>query len=188
MGHNMRMSLTEYVNTTLTIRIVPLTLSPLWVIVLVRLRTFTFWMCESFILTVSSGNWQFFYNFRSSPSTIWQQHLTSVFSSHLKSKVGNILTKTVTLRINLNIDGSPTDSEEHTHPSHSQTSRVLTSSLCLKVDTHHVPLRQPNDLDGTLNEDTTDKILQSALTIITVIVPLTLSPLWLLLLVRLTLT
>ncbi len=55
------------------------------------------------------------------------------FSSHLKSKVGHILTKVVTLRINLNINGASTDSptpserlhflsRSHTHPSHSQTS------------------------------------------------------------------
>jgi hypothetical protein len=57
----------------------------------------------------------------------------TVFSSMLKSRVGNILTKTVTLRINLNIDGSSIVSKSHTHPSHSQTSRLLTSCLSLGV-------------------------------------------------------
>jgi hypothetical protein len=38
-----------------------------------------------------------------------------------------------TLRINLNIDGVPITSRTHTHPSHSQTSRLLTSSLSLGV-------------------------------------------------------
>ena len=33
------------------------------------------------------------------------------------------------LRNNLNIDGAPIVSKSHTHPSHSQTSRLLTSSL-----------------------------------------------------------
>jgi hypothetical protein len=56
-----------------------------------------------------------------------------VFSSHLKSKVDNILVKAAVLRINLNIDGSPVASKSHTHPSHSQTSRLLTSSLFLGV-------------------------------------------------------
>jgi hypothetical protein len=56
-----------------------------------------------------------------------------VFSSHLKSKIGNILPKTVTLRIILNIDGVPVTSRSHTHPSHSQISRLLTSSLSLGV-------------------------------------------------------
>ena len=57
----------------------------------------------------------------------------SVFSSQIKLKVGNILTKVATLWITLNIDGSPMDSKSHTHPSHSQTSRLLTSSLSLGV-------------------------------------------------------
>ena len=55
------------------------------------------------------------------------------FSSQLKSKVGNILAKAAALRINLNIDGAPIASKSHTHPSHSQTSRLLTSSLSLGV-------------------------------------------------------
>jgi hypothetical protein len=63
-----------------------------------------------------------------------QFHLhLSVFSSHLKSKVGNILAKAASLRITLNIDGTPIASKSHVHPSHSQTSRVLTSSLSLGV-------------------------------------------------------
>ena len=57
----------------------------------------------------------------------------AVFSSILKSRVGNILAKAATLRINLNLDGVPIASKSHTHPSHSQTSRWLTSSLSLGV-------------------------------------------------------
>jgi len=54
-------------------------------------------------------------------STSDQFHLhLSVFSSHLKSKVGNILAKAASLRITLNIDGTPIASKSHTHPSHSQ--------------------------------------------------------------------
>ena len=56
-----------------------------------------------------------------------------LFSSMFKSRVGNILTKGTDLRINLNIDGSKITSKSHTHPSHSQTSRLLTSSLSLGV-------------------------------------------------------
>jgi hypothetical protein len=37
------------------------------------------------------------------------------------------------LRINLHLDGAPITSKSHTHPSHSQTSRLLTSSLSLGV-------------------------------------------------------
>ena len=54
-------------------------------------------------------------------------------SSVLKSRVGNILDKAAVLRINLNLDGAPIASKSHTHPSHSQTSRLLTSSLSLGV-------------------------------------------------------
>ena len=54
-------------------------------------------------------------------------------SSQLKSRVGLALTKAAALRINLNIDGAPIISRTHTHPSHSQTSRLLTSSLSLGV-------------------------------------------------------
>jgi hypothetical protein len=57
----------------------------------------------------------------------------TAFSSQLKSKVGNILAKAAALRVNLNIDGAPIASRSHTHPSHSQTSRLLTSSLSLGV-------------------------------------------------------
>ena len=43
------------------------------------------------------------------------------------------LTKVTSLRTTLNLDGSPIISKSHTHPSHSQTSRLLTSSLSLGV-------------------------------------------------------
>ena len=55
------------------------------------------------------------------------------FSQQLKSKVGLALAKAAALRIDLNLDGSPVASKSHTHPSHSQTSRLLTSSLSLGV-------------------------------------------------------
>jgi hypothetical protein len=55
--------------------------------------------------------------------------LRTVFSSQIKSKVGNILTKAETMRIILNLDVAPITSTSHTHPSHSQTSSLLTSSL-----------------------------------------------------------
>jgi hypothetical protein len=51
------------------------------------------------------------------------------FSATLKAKVGSTLAKAAALRISLNIDGAPITSRTHTHPSHSQTSRLLTSSL-----------------------------------------------------------
>ena len=57
----------------------------------------------------------------------------AAFASHLKRRVGLALAKAAALRINLNIDGAPIISRTHTHPSHSQTSRLLTSSLSLGV-------------------------------------------------------
>jgi hypothetical protein len=57
----------------------------------------------------------------------------AAFSSMLKSRVSSILDKAEALRINQNLDGTPITSKSHTHPSHSQTSRLLTSSLSLGV-------------------------------------------------------
>jgi hypothetical protein len=57
----------------------------------------------------------------------------AAFSSMLKSRVSSILAKAAALRINLNLDGAPITSKSHTHLSHSQTSRLLTSSLSLGV-------------------------------------------------------
>jgi hypothetical protein len=59
--------------------------------------------------------------------------LLTVFSTTLKVKVGSTLVKTENLRITLNIDGSSITSRTHTHPSHSQTSRLLNSSISLGV-------------------------------------------------------
>jgi hypothetical protein len=61
-----------------------------------------------------------------------------VFSSQLRSKVGNILVKVAALRITLNVDTTPVSSRSHTHPSHSQTARLLTSSMSLGITVPHV--------------------------------------------------
>jgi hypothetical protein len=53
----------------------------------------------------------------------------ATFSSHLRSKCGSIHAKTAALRITLKIDGPPIVSQTHTHPSHSETSRLLTPLL-----------------------------------------------------------
>ncbi len=67
----------------------------------------------------------------------------AAFSAMLKSKCGSILAKASALRINLNLDGTPIASNSHTHPSHSQTSRLLTSSLSLGV-----PVPRPTQCMG----------------------------------------
>ena len=72
------------------------------------------------------------------PTILRFKNVVVYFPSHgflfmLKAKCGNILAKAAALRINLNLDGAPITSKSHTHPSHSQTSRLLTSSLSLGV-------------------------------------------------------
>ena len=57
----------------------------------------------------------------------------AAFLAQLKSKIGSSLVKEAPMRVNLNIDGAPITSRSHTHPSHSQVSRLLTSSLSLGV-------------------------------------------------------
>jgi hypothetical protein len=57
----------------------------------------------------------------------------AAFSSMLKSRVSSILAQAAALRINLNLNGESITSKSHTRPSHSQTSRLLTSSLSLGV-------------------------------------------------------
>ena len=71
---------------------------------------------------------------QSAQTTSGMFHLRrAAFSSGLKNKVVLTLPKAATLRININLDGAPIASKSHTHPSHSQTSRLLTSSLSLGV-------------------------------------------------------
>ena len=57
----------------------------------------------------------------------------AAFLGQLKAKIGSSLAKAAALCVNLNIDGTPITSHSHTHPSHSQVSRLLTSSLSLGV-------------------------------------------------------
>jgi hypothetical protein len=57
----------------------------------------------------------------------------ATFLNQFKSKCGLLLVKTAPLRVTLNLDGAPIVSNSHTHPSHSQTSWLLTSSLSLGV-------------------------------------------------------
>ncbi len=77
------------------------------------------------------------FNLSNLPVDIGQFHFRhTVFPSHLRAKIVNILGKE-SLRITLNIDGAPIVSRSNTHPSHSQTSRLLTSSLSLGVPVPH---------------------------------------------------
>jgi hypothetical protein len=66
--------------------------------------------------------------------------LHSAFSSQFKSKVGIILTKDVTLRVNLNLDGFPSTSRAYTHPSHSETTRLNLVSIFRCYSPPHNPV------------------------------------------------
>jgi hypothetical protein len=133
----MRFPLTRLENITWTIITIPLTLSPLCRLLLVRLGDYivlllflqvhreTGRFCEASGVHLAQSNRDQFH------------YLRVAFSSQLKSKIGNIVAKAAALRIILNIDGTPVTSRSHTHPSHCQTSRPLTSSLSLGVPVPH---------------------------------------------------
>ena len=120
----MRQYLTDYNNRpSHTIAFMPTIVSP---------SVSTQRICVPSIFTDSSGNWPFSCRGVQLVQSTFHVHRVA-FSSQLKSKVGHILTKAAALRIMLNIDGSPIASRSHTHPSHTQNSRLLTSSLSLGV-------------------------------------------------------
>ena len=142
----MSLLLTKSYNTVLIITIVPLTLSPLCLLLLVRLGKTS----QSFLIQIPYGRLHcefvcllFLRAHRktdrflaASRIQLAQSHFhfrRAAFSSQLKSKVGNILAKAAALRIMLNIDGAHIASRSHTHPSHTENSRLLTSSLSLGV-------------------------------------------------------
>ena len=68
---------------------------------------------------------------QSNPGTF--HYKRAAFLRQLKSKIDSSLAKAASMRVNLNIDGAPITSRSYTHPSHSQESRLLTSSLSLGV-------------------------------------------------------
>ncbi len=127
--------LIKYANIVLTTTITPLTLYPLYRLLLVRLglhnefvrllflqahRETDHFFTSSGVLSAESDRGFCHYH-------------RSAFSTQIKRKVGLSLPKTVVLRITLNLDGEPIISKSHTHPSHSQTSRLLTTSLSLGI-------------------------------------------------------
>jgi len=125
----MRLPLTKSSN----IIIVPLRLFPLCLLLLVPLVACTVSLCSFYFCKAHRETDRFFAASRVQLAQSNFHYRRAAFSSQLKSKVGNILAKAAVLRVNLNIDGAPIASRSHTHPSHSQTSRLLTSSLSLGV-------------------------------------------------------
>jgi hypothetical protein len=63
-----------------------------------------------------------------------------VFSCQFKSKIGNILAKTTSLRVNLYLNETPIISRTHTHPSHSlhhTDTHILVFPLALALSIHN---------------------------------------------------
>jgi hypothetical protein len=125
----MRRLLTRSGNITLTV-IITLTLSLLCRLLSVRLSEFYSYRLIG-KLTAFLQVQEF-----SQRNQTWEH--SSTFTARFFLSCSNhashrSLLKTEGLRINLNLDGTPITSKSHTHPSHSQTSRLLTSSLSLGV-------------------------------------------------------
>ncbi len=96
----------------------------------------TWWICVTSIFAGSPANCFLPVSGVQLPQTNFHFRCAA-FSSPSKTKVDNILTKDVTLRIVLSIDGTPIVSRSHTHPSHTQNSSLFTLSLSLGVPVPH---------------------------------------------------
>jgi hypothetical protein len=111
----MRLSLTRLENITLTIIITPLMVSPVYLLFLVTCYPSTSGKLHSeFVLLLFLQDHRETDHFFIGSGVQFAEHncdqfhyLPVVFSSQLKSKIGNILGKTATLRITLNIDSTP---------------------------------------------------------------------------------
>ena len=137
----MRLPLIKYGNIALTIIVILLVLSPSCLLLIVRLGGYTVNLSDLYSYRIIGKLTTFFTDsgVQLAQSDRGYFHfLRLVFSSLLKSRVGNILDKSTALRITLNLDGVSMTSKSHTHPSHSQTSRLLTSSLSLGVSVPRV--------------------------------------------------
>ncbi len=132
----MSQSLIIYV-TTVLIKIVPLTLFPSCLLLMEPLATSTVSLCVLNFCRLIGKPTDFFLLQEFSLRSTIRHYRRSAFSWKLKSKVRNLLAKAVALCINLKIDDASIASRLHTHPSHSQTSRLLTSSLSLGVSVPH---------------------------------------------------
>ena len=143
----MRLPLTRSENIVLTIIIIHLTLSSLYRLLLVRLGDYIVNLSDFYSYRLIGKLTAFFVasGVQSAQQTSggFFHFRRAAFSCLLKSKCVNILAKASPLRVNLNLDGAPITSNSHTHPSHSQTSRLLTSSLSLGV-----PVPRPTQCVG----------------------------------------
>jgi hypothetical protein len=134
--------LIKYTNIVLTTTITPLTLYPLCRLLLVRLGGYIanfsdFYSYRLIGKLTAFLHLQEFCQINQTVDSYFHYHRTA-FSVQLKRKVGLTLVKESVLRITLNLGGGPIISKSHTHPSHSQTSCLLTSSLSLGTPVHRV--------------------------------------------------
>ena len=132
----------KYGSITLTTTITLLTLYHLCLLLLVRLGGYIVNLSDFYSYRLIGKLTAFLHlqEFHLTQTDRGQYHYhRAAVSSQLKSRVGLALAKASALRINLNIDGTPIISRTHTHPSHfthpshSQTSHLLTSSLSLGI-------------------------------------------------------
>jgi hypothetical protein len=137
--------MTRSVNIARTIITTHLTLSRLCRLLLVRMDVYIVTLSDFYSYRLIGKLTTFFeaLGVQSTESNLGFTYFhfrRSAVLNQIKSKCGLLLAKGVTLRVTLNLDGSPIASNSHTHPSHSQTSRLLTSSL---TDTHIYILSLP---------------------------------------------
>ncbi len=140
--HSMRQSLTKSESIDLTTIITHLRLSHLCLLLQVRLG-----VAGSGVQLVQTDRGQFHFLLAdlnewilitTCKNLVWSTLIGRIMSIWIllfttQGKVGLTLTKDTVLRITLNLDGAPITSKSHSHPSHSQTSRLLTSSLSIGV-------------------------------------------------------
>ncbi len=134
MNRSMRLPMTRSESIDLIMIITHLTPSHLCLLLFVRLGGYIVNLWD-FYSYYSPGNWPIFCSFSSSACSIWPWPVPlPPHGFHFTGQsVDLTLTKPADLHSTINLDGARITSKSHTHPSHSQTSRLLTSSLSLGV-------------------------------------------------------
>ncbi len=118
----MKMLLTKYANTAQTIIIVPLTLSPLYLLLLVHLGVYIVNLCAFYFYRLIGKLTAFLqlqeFSLRKQTPVTSSTSAARLSLPSLKSKVDLALAKVAALCVSLNLDGAPIASKSHTHPSH----------------------------------------------------------------------
>jgi hypothetical protein len=139
----MRLLLTKLENITLIIITILLTLYPSCLLLLVRLGGYIVNLCDFYSCKLIGKLTAFLqlqeFSLCNLPVTS-STSTTRCSLSTLEQRLTIFSLKWWGRRITLIIDGAPLVSRSHTHPSHSQTSHLLTSSLSLGVPVPHTTL------------------------------------------------